>query len=485
MASLTLPRRSSRQLRHRHPKRSDLKRIMVTAAVCACLTVGVGVIVYASTDSRRLVPLALGGLMGIALMSLLFLRFKSRFTVAWFLGFMALIILFNRQFAHIALPRPPLYVTETTMAVVTLLLASQGNLSIPRSMRKWLVWLAVVMAVGIAFNGVRFGWFPVLRDSAELYYVWMVPLSYSVLRLLGPYIQRVHVEWGLAIAAWIVPLVYFVTRSSQLPADSETICGMLIVAVLVWDWRNIPGLWIWPSVALQFIMVLHWGARGPWVGLGFGIMVLLWLIRDTDSNLKSRVLTRCGMVLGLALWGGLVLWTIDPALLTHIAHDISSLTTTHGSYSQVANNRWRLIIWTEALRQFMTNPLAIRVGQAWVPVQLIALGYGGWNESIGFGLNTVAVSNSYIQMLQWYGIWAFIGMTGVVVGGIRCILGERTTAQILVLTFLAMWCVVTGVEVVLEGPYMSAVIWCLIGFCYYYPDWQRIRSGREVSNGEG
>jgi hypothetical protein len=126
----------------------------------------------------------------------------------------------------------------------------------------------------------------------------------------------------------------------------------------------------------------------------------------------------------------------------------------------------------------MNNPLAIRVGQDWIPVQLIALGYGGWNESIGYGLNTVAVSNSYIQMLQWYGIWAIVGMAGIVGGGLRRILGPRNTAQMLVLSFLAMWAVVTGVEVVLEGPYMSSVIWCLVGFCYYYPEWEPLQRAR-------
>ncbi len=476
MALGTLPSRLDRHPPGHGRRNRRLWRMLSVAAICLTLATASTLIVYASTDSRRVVALALGALFGLVLLLVLFLRFRTGFTVTWFIIFMILIILFNRQFAHIALPKPPLYVTETTMGLVTVLLLIHKELSIPQTMRKWLVWVGVVMVCGITVNGLKFGWLPVLRDSAELYYVWFVPLSYSIIRILGPHVRHIHVEWALAMAAWIIPLVYFVTRGSQLPADSETICGMLVIAVVIWDWQTIPGFLVWPTIGLQFIMLLDWGARGPWVGLGAGILILLWLTKDAESYVKSRILKRMGMVLGLLVWGGLVTWTADPILLSHLVHDVQSLTTTHGSYSQVANNRWRLIIWTEALRQFISNPFAIRVGQPWAPIQLIALGYGGWNESIGFGLNTVAVSNSYIQMLQWYGIWAVVGMAGIVIGGIRRVLGRRTMAQMVVLSFLAMWAVVTGVEVVLEGPYMSAVIWCLIGFCYYYPEWTNIRA---------
>lgn len=471
----------SRLEQHRRPHSQGIagfKKLRVAIIGGLAMGGGAALIIYASTAARTLIPMTLAGVLGLGIMLVLFVWYGSGFTVAWFLVFMALTILFNRQFAHIALPRPPLYVTEATMGLVTVLLWTHSDLKIPRSMRKWLAWVGLVLAAGIVLNGTKFGWLPVLRDSAELYYVWLVPLSYSILRLIGPQIRRVHIEWGLAIAAWLVPLVYFVTRHSQLPADSETVCGMLMVAVLVWDWRTIPSLVMWPAVALDLIMVMHWGARGPWVGLGVGALILLWLLKDAHPKTKARVWRRVGLALGLLVWGALVLWTVDPHLLGHITHDIASLTTTHGSYSQVANNRWRLIIWTEALHQFMNNPLAIRVGQDWIPVQLIALGYGGWNESIGYDLNTVAVSNSYIQMLQWYGIWAIVGMAGIVGGGLRRILGPRNTAQMLVLSFLAMWAVVTGVEVVLEGPYMSSVIWCLIGFCYYYPEWEPIQRAR-------
>lgn len=477
----------SRLEQHRRPQSQPMAWFRRTTLIIMgglSMVGAAAIIIYASTAPRTLIPMALAGGLGLGIMLVWFLRFGSGFTAAWFLAFMALTILFNRQFAHIAIPRPPLYVTEATMGLVTVLLWVRRDLKVPRSMRKWLIWVALVMAAGIVLNATKFGWLPVLRDSAELYYVWMVPLSYSVLRLTGPHIRRVHIEWGLASAAWLVPVVYFVTRHSQLPADSETVCGMLMVAVLVWDWRTIPSLLMWPTVALELIMVLHWGARGPWVGLGLGAVILLWLLKDSQAETKARVLRRSGLTLGLLVWGGLVLWTVDPHLLGHLTHDIASLTTTHGSYSQVANNRWRLIIWTEALHQFMGNPLAIRVGQAWFPVKLIALGYGGWNASIGFGLNTVAVSNSYIQMLQWYGIWAIVGMAGIVCGGLRRIFGPRTTAQMLVLCFLAMWAVVTGVEVVLEGPYMSSIIWCLIGFCYYYPEWQTMQAVRQVAGHE-
>lgn len=416
------------------------------------------------------------GVLGLLIVLVLFSHYGEKVPTLIFFLFMGLTILFNRSFSHIALPKPPFYVTEMTMALLTVMLWYKGQLVIPRAMRPWLLWIGAVMMIGLIFNGPRFGWLAVIRDSAELYYIWFVPLSYSLYRLALPLLSRRTVEWGLATALWLVPLVYLATASIQLPSAAESVSAMLILTLFIWEWHDVPPAMIWPALILNMVSLMRWGARGPWVGFAFAVMVLLTLAPKVNGQFLARLQREAMVSVGVCLWLLGVLWLVDQPLLAHILQDLKSLTTFHGHYSQIANNRWRLIIWEEAAKQILSNPYAIRVGQPWIPEKLVSLGYGGWNATQGFAQNTVALSNSYLQMMQWYGIWAIIPVAMMVYHSLKHLFQVRPLGpnQVLISTFLAIWAVVTGVEVVLEGPYMSAIVWSLVGLAWYFPQWHSV-----------
>lgn len=435
--------------------------------------------VVAATQNVRMV-VAAGGPLVVGVVGIAFNRYGEKLAAAVFGIFMVLTILFNRSFSHVAIPGPPFYVTELTMAGVTAMLWFRGKLRIPRTIRPLLLGVMAVMVTGIVVNGPRFGFLPVIRDSAELYYIWFVPLSYSVYRVVGPYITPKRTEWILFWALWIVPAVYLATASTQLPSMSESVSAMLILTIFVWNWHFVPETMIWPALVLNIVSLVHWGARGPWVGLGLALVVLLAMGQNISGGYGRRLRMRFLTAAALGLWLIGLIWLVDESLLTQILRDVLSLTTFHGSYNQVANNRWRLIVWEEAGRQFLSNPLALRVGQPWIPEKLVALGYGGWNAAPGFAQNTVALSDSYLQMMQWYGLWAIIPVGLVVYEGLKRLLGAKpwTWLQVLVASFLAVWAVVTGVEVVLEGPYMSAVVWSLIGLALYFPEYKTLINKR-------
>ena len=440
--------------------------------------VGFGLLLagVSATQDTRLVMVAVG-VLALAVIGLWFCRFGGIVVATIFGIFMILTILFNRTFAHVAMPKPPFYITEVTMIGLSGLLWYRGELRIPWSIRPYLIGIAAVMVVGIVFNGSRFGILPVIRDSAELYYIWFVPLSYSVYRLIGPYVTRAQVELALVLSIWCVPLIYLATAHIQLSSTSESVSAMLILTIFIWEWRLVPQYLIWPALILNLVSLVHWGARGPWVGLGLGVAVLMAFGKNVPGDFTHRLRAKALITISLGLWLLGVVWMVDPPILVRISHDVLSLSTFHGSYNQVANNRWRLIIWEEAGKQIRSNPFAIRVGQPWIPQKLVALGYGGWNAVKGYAQNTVALSNSYLQMMQWYGIWAVIPVAVVVYQGSKGLLHSRpwTSVQVLVACFLAIWAVVTGVEVVLEGPYMSAIVWSLVGFGFYFPEWKALK----------
>lgn len=78
--------------------------------------------------------------------------------------------------------------------------------------------------------------------------------------------------------------------------------------------------------------------------------------------------------------------------------------------------------------------------------------------------------------MQWYGIWAIIPVGMIVYHSLKRLFQVRPLGpnQVLISTFLAIWAVVTGVEVVLEGPYMSAIVWSVMGLAWYFPQWHSV-----------
>lgn len=393
-------------------------------------------------------------------------RIAPQVAVVWFTAFMGMDILFNRIFSHIAMPRPPFFVTEWTLLVVTVLLIVTRQFLFPGSIRFWLGWVFVVCAAGFFLNAGRYGLLPVMRDSAELYYMWFIPLSFSVYHLASRYVTRERVERGLLVAGFVTPVVYLLTRTHQLPAASESIAAMLLLAQVSWPWAHRWGRLFWVNLPLDGLALVEPGARGPWVGFALGACVLLGLsFRMRHGSLVRRRMAWVAAGSAVAMVAVLV---GDPRTMFHIFKDMVSIFQVHGHYVQIANNRWRLIIWGEALRQIASNPLAIRVGQHWIPQRLVALGYGGIHTG-GYALNTVALANSYLQMIQWYGIWAFIPTMIIAVTAIRGLLSlaEQSPLAVVLLTSLTIWAVVTGVEVVWEGPYMSTIIWSLVGAAFF------------------
>lgn len=392
--------------------------------------------------------------------------------------FMALLlgeILGNRSFSHLIIVKAPLYVTEFGMLVLSVLLVAQRKLFLPKFIRIPFISIMAVCIISAATNVFRFPYLSVLRDSAELYYLYFIPLAYSVYKIARPHISSRNGEVTIATLAWLTPIFYLITGALQLPAASEAVSASFIVFALSWNWKYVNPLVVWLSVPLNVVAMVYPGARGPWVGFVFGVIVLSVLSGKLhDPVLKSRIRFRVGLMLIVAIVSLSVVSLLTPSVYQHISKEIASLTTLHGSYSQVANNRWRIIIWGDAFRQFMGNPLAIRVGQNWMPEQLVLLGYGGLTVS-GFGLNTVALSNSYLQMLQWYGLWAFIPFWVLIVR--VCAELQTNIREIPIalsgIAILAIWAINTGVEVVLEGPYMSAVIWSLVGVLIGHIEYRR------------
>lgn len=387
-------------------------------------------------------------------------------------------LLANRVFSHVVIGKPPLYVTETGMLVVGGLLLAQGRLAIPRMIRAPLAGLMTVMGIGIVLNMHRYPLISVVRDSAELYYMLFIPLGYSVFRMVRPMLDRRRLELAVLALAYVSPLFFIATRSIQIPAASEAVSASFVLFALGWDWRSVKPASVWPSVLLNLVAVTDGGARGPWVGFLAGLGVLFFYAGRVGGNGRwgETVRRRIGAFLAVVGMAGLVAFLASPPLVAHVGRDFASIIggSQSGSSFQVANNHWRLIIWSEAFQQFWSNPLAIRAGQGWVPAVLAAMGYGGITIT-GYGLNTVALSNSYLQMLQWYGIWAALPFWWMVSTVIRRFLFNLAAAPVLlpVLAILSVWAINGAVEVMLEGPYMSALVWTLFGCAIAYLEERR------------
>lgn len=393
-------------------------------------------------------------------------------TIGLFAALVAGEVLGNRAFSHLVVLRAPFYITEVGMFVIGALLLAQGELRIPPLIRTPFVFIMALCGLGMALNIVKYPVISVLRDSAELYYMMFIPISYSVFVVARRYVTRELLERIVLLLAFLAPVVYIVTRNEQLPAASEAVSASLLIILLVTNWTSVKTAWIWPATVFNVLALVIPGARGPWVGALLGIIVVWIASKRLDSPAQERLVRRrITWFLIIVIVGMLFMLGLDHQAWHHIARDFASLWRMSGTYNQVANNRWRIIIWESAFRQIVSNPFAIRVGQAWLPGRLVALGYGGVALT-GYGLNTVALANSYLQMVQWYGLWIivpFYSMLGKIVYALR---REPVWSPALLATVgvCVIWAVNAGVEVVLEGPYMSSVVWTTVGFCLFCLD---------------
>lgn len=387
----------------------------------------------------------------------------------------------DRSFSHFIIGKPPLYVTEVGMFIVAVLLLVQKKLSMPRSVRDPLAAIMLVCILAALINLHKNPAMSVLRDSAELYYMLFIPISYSVCKLVWPRVSRQLLERMVIVLGYVAPLFFLATYTIQIAAASEAFSASLILFEMSWKWRWVKMRYVWISVVLNLASLADGGGRGPWIGFFAGLTLLVWF-----SNRPQRLLAnghlrqRLYLFMAIVVTSCVMAFLIDPRIVTHIGTDLGSVMAVKGSYFQVNNNRWRLIIWSEAFHQFWSNPLAIRVGQNWMPATLTAMGYGGLNTT-GYGLNTVTLSNSYLQMLQWYGLWAFVPFCWLVARIFKPLVADLRSDPVVLsmASVLLVWAINCGVEVVLEGPYMSAVIWTLVGFSIAYLE------GRKVPNAHG
>ncbi len=430
------------------------------------LAIAVGIFLGVESVAGTLVPIYVV----LACAALLFIIVSvdsiERLTMYIYLAYMCGIILFTRSFAYIALPKPPFYVTESSLLSLTVLLLLSRRFVMPKRVGLWIFLLFLILGLGLILNAPQFGLLPVLRDSAEIYYIWFIPVSYSVFRIMGQYVTRRHLEVGLRVFGILVPITYILTGAIQIPAASESIAGMLLVFQMAWKWEKKRNIVDFVTTGLLLVAIVLPGARGPWIGIVLAFIALAAVSGGQTHYVGRRIGTLTAFVL---LSCGMLMLT-DPAFFAKVSENFLSVFKLAGSYVQVANNRWRLIIWGSAWGQFVQAPFNIRVGQPWLPVRLIELGYGGWNASKGYALNTVALSNSYLQVLQWYGIWPIVPFLAI--GGMalrRSLAGVgRDPISLVLIGCMSIWFVVIGVEVVLEGPYMSAVMWSMLGFAFFY-----------------
>jgi hypothetical protein len=393
--------------------------------------------------------------------------------------FLALDVLLNQQFSHFAVPRPPLFITEVFMVVLTVILKSMNALKVPKSAILPLAAIGLLVVIGVIANYPKNG-LPAIRDAAELYYVAFIPLSYSVYRMIWgarrtPY-DRGAAQTAIIIASIIASVFFLITRHHQVPGASESFLGILLFLQLGWHWSKTGERWLFLIFPLTLAAILVQGARGPWVGVGLGLVCLVVLSYKVEngSSIRRRLARLLLFFLVVVVPLGLL---TSPALYAHIQRDMVSIFQTNGTYYQVANNRWRWIIWGQALKQIGQDPFAIRIGQQWVPAVLA--NYGFSIATTGYQLGTIALSNSYLQIVQWWGIWPIVPLALIAIGSVKGFAmvdsrGYLRPMQVVALSALAMWSAVILVEVVLEGPYMSVVVWSLVGLGYFYRDW-RIR----------
>lgn len=399
--------------------------------------------------------------------------------------FLLLDVALDRQFSQIVILRPPFFVTEVSMALLVAVLALTSNLRLPEGTKVAFFAVVIVCVLGVMFNGPKFGWLPTLRDSAELYYIAFVPITYSVLLVCDRYISARWLQPLLSIGSVFLPIFYLLSYAhvipgpGRIPEMSESVSGMLLIGQLIWGNTGRLGWLRFLGIPLSILSLIEPGLRGPLFGTLAALGLTYWMSYAAGNRPVQRRLGKSLLVMGV---GAISVLVLDPAAMVHVAKNFDSAFILSGTGSQIANNHWRLLIWKEAIQQFLSNPLAIRVGQPWTPVVLLNLGYGGVsnvNSAGGYGLNTTTLSNSYLQMVQWYGVWA---LGWVLLIGFRAVkplvrLRALSPTAIVLTAWCVLWAVVTGVEVVLEGPYMSALIWSLIGACYY---WAGHRAARRM-----
>ncbi|NMP24788.1 O-antigen ligase family protein [Sulfobacillus harzensis] len=379
----------------------------------------------------------------------------------------------DQRFSHIALPKPPFFVTECFMLMLTIILVMSKTFKVPKKASLPLIALLFLVVIGVFLNIHKYG-LAALRDAAELYYAAFIPLSYSVYRVIWkskrtPYNRR-HASVAILCLSIALPVFDIITRHSQVPGASESFLGILLFLQLGWHWSRKDEKWLYATFPLGLSAVLVQDARGPWVGIAIGLVcfVVLSYKLENGADLRRRLIRLFAVSLAVIVPVG----TFElHSLSNHIQRDLVSIFQTHGSYYQVANNRWRLIVWGQALHQITQNPLAIRIGQQWVPTVLG--NYGFSTVTTGYELGTIALSNSYLQIVQWWGLWPIVPLALLIVGSIKGLVvtnerGLLRPMQVVALASLAMWAAVIFVEVVLEGPYMSAVVWSMIGLGYFY-----------------
>ena len=287
---------------------------------------------------------------------------KMRFSIpeSIFLWFMLCTAAYSKDFAYMKVPGAPIYVTDVTLAIVTLGTFIWPRLRIPKPTSRVMLPVAAFLLLG-AVNGVRGiqnhgAIIDVLRDvSVTVYSLFMLAGLYAKRRKALVEQFFLMILCG-AIMATLVGIGWYLAHPGMrryVEVQSYVALAFMLVTIAILGKRLSPLAGV-PLLLLLAYGVILSNARTVYVGmgLGFGLLLLTGL-----GKLKMKDVLKFG---GIAF---LVLAIVFVALLQtregsqYARRVVDELIQGFLHPSGDDNAQWRLLAWAEAGRRFLTQPV--------------------------------------------------------------------------------------------------------------------------------
>ena len=397
-----------------------------------------------------------------------------------FIAFLALLVLFSREFSYIKLPFIPLYSAELfilffILFIVLLLLSGRSIKLVNCPKIEFALFLTLILyeiVYGLLqYDDILF----VIRQSAIFYYsifFFLTILTFNTIHKIDKLTKTLYASIIILIVSSIFGIVF-----ANIGSFSYFYFSIALVAFLVYISLNKDAKPILKLITIiLFILIALSEVRAVWVGISVGFLfAFVNSLNNKYFKLFTVKLFTIGTLILFVSFAGLLI--AKPKAVNSIYYEFLSIFSTTKEHMTSSNNtKWRLYVWKDIINESMEKPvLGWGFGKKFVPPTIVKLNWGGsWRqpnindpEAKGFQ----DPHNSFLNILHSTGIIGlflfFLIIARVISHGLKAInnTSSNTVRTYLIALILIVVCILgtSLTMVVIEGPYFGIPFWVSLG----------------------
>lgn len=371
-------------------------------------------------------------------------------------------IAYAKDFAYIRVPGLPLFITDIVLALFLWSLLRGIGMRFLMLDRWWSRLVLVFIAVGAVsvVRGIAGHQDSTLiaRDAAIVVYSLFMFVGFHLVATWDG-VRRVFIALAVgSIFATLNGLAWFLAQPDQrryIPYGVFLLASFVGTLVFTINRMLRPALG-WALAVILLVGILLINARTIFLGVGFGVLVMMLTSPSRKLRLSARSLR---LAAGVTVVLASVLWGVSQTKAGSAFVDRAGTELISGTlnYSDDSNATFRLLAWFEAFQRFSASPV---LGEAY-----------GIPFTFAIDESDARPHNTYLTVLYKMGLLGLAPLLALLAGfhwngwkSLRLMssFSQATSMYGLMLGQLLM-CLFGVLNLLLESPFLASIFWLTIG----------------------